>query len=136
MKKLLVLLVGMTTAFNLVAQNVSTRTNEFQVDLSDPKRVVNSVIPVINWITPTAESNYAGETKYKIKFEIESTSPLKNITITIKESAESGSRGMLSIEPTTEAEKHKSVIEKNLTLMDGNNIIEIVAENTDGVKTV
>jgi hypothetical protein len=136
MKKLLVLLVGITTAGGLKAQNVSTRTNEFQIDLSDPTRVANTVIPVINWITPTAESNYAGETKYKIKFEIESTSPLKNITITIKENAESGSRGMLSIEPTTEVEKHKNVIEKNLTLMDGNNIIEIVAENTDGVKTV
>jgi hypothetical protein len=136
MKKLLVLLVGITTAGGLHAQNVSTRTNEFQIDLSDPKRVANSVIPVINWITPAAESNYAGEAKYKIKFEIESTSPLKNVTITIKENAESGSRGMLSIEPTTEAEKHKSVIEKNLTLMDGNNIVEIVAENTDGVKTV
>ena len=136
MKKLLVLLVGITTAGGLQAQNVSTRTNEFQIDLSDPKRVANSVIPVINWITPTAESNYAGETKYKIKFEIESTSPLKNVTITIKENAESGSRGMLTIEPTTEAEKHKSVIEKNLTLMDGNNIVEIVAENADGVKTV
>jgi hypothetical protein len=136
MKKLLVLLVGITTAGGLQAQNVSTRTNEFQIDLSDPKRVANSVIPVINWITPIAESNYAGEAKYKIKFEIESTSPLKNVTITIKENAESGSRGMLTIEPTTEAEKHKSVIEKNLTLMDGNNIVEIVAENADGVKTV
>ena len=74
MKKLLVLLVGITTVFDLRAQNVSTRTNEFQVDLSDPKKVVaNSIIPVINWITPTAESNYVGETKYKIKFEIEST---------------------------------------------------------------
>ncbi len=120
----------------LWGQNVSTRTNEFQVDLSDPKKVASSIIPVINWITPTAESNYAGEAKYKIKFEIESSSPLKNITITIKETPESGSRGMLSIEPTTEEEKHKSVIEKNITLMDGNNVIEIVAENTDGVKTV
>lgn len=136
MKKLLVLLVGITTAVSLRAQNVSTRTNEFQVDLSDPKKVVSSIIPVINWITPTAESNYAGETKYKIKFEIESTTPLKNITITIKDNAESGSRGMLSIEPTTEEEKHKNIIEKNITLMDGNNLIEIVAENTDGVKTV
>lgn len=120
----------------LHAQNVSTRTNEFQVDLSDPKKVVSSVIPVINWITPTAESNYAGDTKYKIKFEIESTTPLKNITITIRENAESASRGKLTIEPATEEEKHKNTIEKNLTLMDGNNLIEVAAENTDGVKTI
>src|SRR6185369_6926507 len=132
MKKLLVLLVGITTAFSLGAQNVSTRTNEFQVDLSDPKKVVSSVIPVIKWVTPTAESNYAGEAKFKIKFEVESSAALKNITISIKESVETASRGMLQIEPTTEAEKHISVIERNLTLMDGNNVIEIVAENIDG----
>ncbi|MBS1506788.1 MAG: caspase family protein [Bacteroidetes bacterium] len=118
------------------SQNVSTRTNEFQVDFSDPKKLVTSVIPVINWITPTAESNYAGEAKYKIKFEIESSTPLKNISIIIKENPTSSSRGMLNIEPSTEAEKHKSVVEKNLTLMDGNNVVEIVAENMDGVKTV
>jgi hypothetical protein len=136
MKKLLVLLVGITTAISSGAQNVSTRTNEFQVDMSDPKRVANSIIPVIKWITPTAESNYAADPKFKIKFEIESTSALKNITIAIKESVETASRGMLQIEPTTEAEKHVSVIERNLTLMDGVNIIEVVAENIDGVKTV
>jgi hypothetical protein len=136
MKKLLVLLVGITTAGSLSAQNVSARTNEFQVDLSDPNKVANSVIPVIKWITPIAESNYAAEPKFKIKFEIESTSPLKNITISIKENVETASRGMLQIEPTTEAEKHVNVIERNLTLMDGNNIIEIVAENIDGVRTV
>lgn len=118
------------------SQNVSTRTNEFQVDFSDPKKLVSSVIPVINWITPTAESNYAGEAKYKIKFEIESSTPLKNISIIIKENPTSSSRGMLNIQPATEEEKHKSVVEKSLTLMDGNNVVEIVAENMDGVKTV
>ncbi|MBI1768725.1 MAG: caspase family protein [Bacteroidetes bacterium] len=136
MKKLLALLVGIAAGFNLSAQNVSTRTNEFQVDFSDPKKLANAVIPVINWITPTAESNYTGEQKYKIKFEIESSTPLKNIQITIKEAPESASRGMINIQPATEEEKHKSVIEKSITLMDGNNVVEIIAENMDGVKTV
>jgi hypothetical protein len=136
MKKLLVLVVGIATIFNLKAQNVSSRTNEFEVDFSDPKKLANSVIPVINWITPTAETNYVGEQKYKIKFEIESSAALKNIQINIKENQESASRGMVNIQPTTEEDKHKSVVEKNVTLMDGDNLIEIVAENMDGVKTV
>ena len=136
MKKLLVLLIGLTSAINLSAQNVSTRTNEFEVDFSDPKKLANSVIPVINWITPTSETNFVGDQKYRIKFEIESSTPIKNIQIIIKESVETSSRGMLNVQPNTEAEKHKIVIEKNLTLMDGNNVLEIVAENEDGVKTV
>jgi hypothetical protein len=119
------------------AQNVGTRTSEFEVDFSDPKKLVSTVIPVINWITPVAESSYAQETKYKIKVEVESAVPLKNITISIKESADAASRGVSQvIQPATENEKRFAVLEKNLTLMEGDNVLEIVAENVDGVKTV
>lgn len=117
------------------AQNVSTRTNSFEVDISNPNKLVSSTIPVISWITPVAESNYSNENKYKIKFEIESDKPIKNIQIIIKESEESASRGMMSVQPE-EGERHNTTIEKNITLMEGNNIIEIVAENEDGSKTV
>ena len=135
MKSSLLMLL-LSGVLHVRAQNVSTRTNEFEVDFSDPTKLVTTTIPVINWVTPVAESNFAGEAKYKIKFEIESSTPLKNISIFIKENAESASRGMQSITPTTEAEKFKSVIERNITLMDGQNVVEIVAENTDGTKTI
>src|SRR6478609_6617495 len=118
-----------------VAQNVSTRTNEFEVDFSDPKKAYNTSIPIINWITPVAESNFSGENKYKIKVEIESTKPIKNITIEIKEDENAGSRGILTITPE-EKDKNKTTVEKGLTLMDGNNVVEIVAENMDGTKTI
>lgn len=131
----LALLILTGIAFGLQAQNVSSRTNSFEVDFSDPNKLVNSTIPVISWITPVAESNYSGENKYKIKFEIESDKPIKNIQIIIKESEESASRGMMSVQPE-EGEQHNTVIEKNLTLMDGNNVVEIIAENVDGTKTV
>ncbi len=133
LKWVLVMLVGLTTGLN--AQNVSTRTNEFEVDLSDAKKLVNSTVPVINWITPVAETNYAQESKYSIKFEIVSSIDIKNITISIKETVEAASRGTQTILPK-EDEKMHAVIERNLTLMEGENLLEIVAENKDGVKTV
>lgn len=136
MKKIFFFLVCITGVIAVRAQNVSTRTNTFEVDLSDPKKVMNTIIPVINWVTPVAETNFVTDPKFKIKFEIESNAPLKHITISIKESVESSSRGVQSILPTTEAEKHKNIIEKNLTLMDGQNVIEIIAENEMGSKTV
>ncbi|HEY5689965.1 MAG TPA: caspase family protein [Cyclobacteriaceae bacterium] len=119
----------------LNAQNVSSRTNDFEVDFSDPNRLVSTTIPVINWITPVAETNYSQENKYKIKFEIESTTPLKNITITIKETSEGASRGVQNIE-VKESEKLFSTIERSITLMEGENVLEIVAENVDGTKTI
>ncbi|MFZ1806322.1 MAG: caspase family protein [Cyclobacteriaceae bacterium] len=131
----LALLILLGTTFSAQAQNVSSRTNSFEVDFSDPNKLVSSTIPVISWITPVAESNYSGENKYKIKFEIESDKPIKNIQIIIKESEESASRGMMSVQPEAD-EQHNTTIEKNLTLMEGNNVVEIIAENEDGTKTV
>ncbi len=128
-----VLMLGFITVVK--AQNVSTRTNEFEVDFSDPKKLVASTVPAINWITPLAETNYAQENRYSIKFEIESSTALKSISISIKETVEAASRGTQTILPK-ETEKMHAVIERNLTLMDGENLLEIVAENTDGVKTI
>ena len=119
----------------LVAQNVSTRTNEFEVDFSDPGKVMNTTIPVISWVTPVAETNYAQENKYRIKLEIESDKPIKNITIYVKEDENGASRGMTTVEPTF-GQELKMVVEKNLTLLDGENVLEIVAENVDGQKTI
>lgn len=116
----------------LMAQNVSTRTNEFEVDLS---KSVNTTIPVISWVTPIAETNYAQENKYKIKVEIESDKPIKNITIYIKEDEGTASRGMTSVKPEA-GQELKMVVEKSLTLMEGENLLEIVAENIDGQKTI
>ena len=118
-----------------LAQTVTTRTNEFEVDFSNPQKLVSTTIPVINWITPVPETTFAQDSKFKIKVEIELISSLKNITISIKETAESTTRGSLSIQPEGN-ELYKSVVEKSLTLMDGENILEVVAENIDGTKTV
>ncbi|MBS1543568.1 MAG: caspase family protein [Bacteroidetes bacterium] len=136
MKKLLTTMFALAALSVAWAQNVGTRSNEFEVDFSDPKKVIPTTIPVINWNFPVPETSYVAESKYKINFTIESDKPIKNITITVKENPESPSRGMLSIEPANEEEKHKSVIERNLTLMEGTNMIEIIAENMDGSRTV
>lgn len=117
------------------AQNVSTRTNDFEVDFSDPNKLVTSTIPVINWITPVAETTYAQENKYKIKFEIESGTPIKNITISIKEGVNAASRGSQNVQPDA-SQNMKAEIERSVTLMPGENVLEIVAENQDGVKTI
>ena len=135
MKKIIWLLLCLMASVSMHGQNVSSRTNEFEVDFSNPAKLVTSTIPVINWISPTAETNYVADTKYKINFTIESNVALKNIIISVKENAASQSRGMMSIVPATEEEKHRSKVEKNLTLLEGTNVIEIIAENADGTKT-
>src|SRR5258705_4105510 len=133
MQLALVLMLGFITVMK--AQNVSTRTNEFEVDFSDPKKLVNSTVPTINWIAPVAETNYAQDPKFKIKFNVESASGIKNITLAIKESHVSSARGAQMIQPSTEVEKHIMAVERNVTLMDGGNVVEVIVENEEGVKT-
>ena len=127
-----VLMLGFTA---VRAQNVSSRTNEFEVDFSDPKKLVTSTVPTINWVTPVAETNYVQENRYAIKFEVESITTLKSISISLKETVEAASRGTQTILPKEE-EKTRATIERNLTLMDGENLVEVTAENVDGVKTI
>lgn len=135
MKTRMILALLLIVGWQAHAQSVATRTNEFEVNFSNPAKLVNTTIPIINWISPVPETNYVAETRYKINVVIESTVPLKGVTISVKESEESANRGMASF-PVTEETKYKNVVEKHLNLMEGNNIIEIVAENADGTKTI
>jgi hypothetical protein len=116
-------------------QNVSSRSGEVELDFSDPAKLVTTTVPVISWSVPIPETNYVMDTKYKIKFSIASTVNLKNIVIVVKDNADSPSRGSMALHPADE-EKRQMVIEKNLTLADGDNYIEVAAENADGVKAI
>lgn len=117
------------------AQNVSSRSQTMELDLSDGKKVVNSTLPSISWITPAAETTYAQEAKFKFSFEVQSTAALKNVTVFIKENEVATTRGSLAIEPKPE-EKNKLVVDRTVTLMDGDNLLEVIAENIDGLKVV
>jgi hypothetical protein len=134
-RKLFVAVFCAVTSATGFAQNVSTRTNEFEVDFSDPNKLVSSTIPVINWITPVAETTYAQDNKYKIKFEIESSTPIKNITISIKEGVNAASRGTQTFQPDVSQNLNPEV-ERSVTLLPGENVLEIIAENQDGIKTI
>jgi hypothetical protein len=133
MKKLFFGVVWILCGIGAYAQNVSSRTDEFEVDLSDPKKLVNSTLPTITWLTPAAETQYVQESKVKIKFEVASASPLKNAIISIKETVNASTRGTTAVQPL-ENERLHMVVERNLNLMDGENIVEVMAENMEGIK--
>lgn len=133
MKKLFFGVVWILCGIGAYAQNVSSRTDEFEVDLSDPKKLVNSTLPTITWLTPAAETLYVQESKVKIKFEVASASPLKNAIISIKETVSASTRGTTAVQPLENERLHMTV-ERNLNLMDGENIVEVMAENMEGIK--
>ncbi len=133
-KVFLSLALAIVGVSRLLAQNVSTKTTEFEVDLSDPKKLMYSSVATINWLQPMADMNYSQDVKFKIKLDIESEKPIKDVTIFIRESEAAASRGQTSVKPEA-GQELRFTIEKTLTLMDGENIVEVVAENIDGQKS-
>jgi hypothetical protein len=113
------------------AQNVANRSAKFSLDTKKP---VNSTVPVISWATPIPEITYVQSGAVSIKFIVETTTPIKIISISIRESLEAASRGTQVLKPE-ESQKLYTVVEKRLNLEDGDNVIEVIAENVEGVKT-
>jgi hypothetical protein len=115
------------------AQNVTTRSSEFEVDFSDRSKLVTTTIPVINWATPIPETTYIQEGKFKIKFNVKADQ-IKAITIQLKQKLDGDVSGTSNVKLKPE-ELKDAVVEKTVTLEDGENVIEVVAENNEGVKT-
>jgi len=107
------------------AQDISARTDAFQ--LSEK----NSDLPIINWISPASESVYQSESTYSVKFDLSCATPIKLISISLKDAINSKSRTTQKIELDSKLDPN-STVEFEVELEPGANVIEIIAENTDG----
>ncbi len=133
-KSLMLLLFGIAQLSQ--AQNVSSRSDDFVVDFSDPSKLVaSSFVPSIEWFEPLAENLYSESQKVKIKFDAFCKKPIKTVTMSLKESAESAVKGASIVKPEIGQENRVSV-DRTLTLQDGSHYIEIEIENVDGIKTL
>ncbi|MEQ8362280.1 MAG: caspase family protein [Cyclobacteriaceae bacterium] len=136
MKKILSIFLFASVMSSGFAQNVSSRSDVFVIDYSDPSKLVtSSFVPKITWIEPLAENLYSESQKVTIKFEVISKKPIKVITLSARENEEAEIRGASQIIPPA-GEELKTTVERNLTLQDGNHYIEIGIENVDGIKTL
>src|SRR5690349_12120560 len=68
-----------------VAQSVTNRTSQYEIDLATSKSV-NSTFPIVSWIAPNQddETTFLHGNEYVVKFAVESTSAITNVTISIK----------------------------------------------------
>ncbi|GHN02075.1 hypothetical protein WSM22_35640 [Cytophagales bacterium WSM2-2] len=131
MKKQTLTLLLLAAFHSLLSQNVSNRTDKFEIST---KKSVVSTVPIISWLTPIPEISYSQEARYKVKFVVEATTAIKAITISLRETMLTASRGSMTIQPE-EAQKLYTIVDKTITLMDGENVIEVIVENAEGVKS-
>ena len=116
----------------LQAQTVTTRSNEFTVDYTRTDKLVNTVVPIINWMVPIPETSYIDVPRFDISAEVVANGNLKAVTVYIKESVESSARATLNVRiPET---VNSIAIDRTINLFDGANVVVIEAETKEGLK--
>ncbi len=135
MKKAHTLLLFFALLFTTqaTAQNLNARSSEFEIDLSKQKNI-NADIPIISWQSPIPDLTFSEDGKVNIKFTVDATSPLKSVRLAIKENDMRTNKAMQTLRPN-ETELNHMLVDKRLTLLDGENNIVITAENVAGIKT-
>ena len=91
--------------YGVSAQNLSTRSNKFSVNLSDEKNLKDTSIPVITWVEPVNEVVLHREGKLHLTVGIHSPIQIKMVEISIREKDQAASRGSLMVKPK-ENEQH------------------------------
>lgn len=117
-----------------IAQSVSVRSNTFSVDLQDTKNLKNSSVPIITWIAPLNETVFHREGKLPVRVSIQSPVAIRSVSVSIREKMQAESRGSMVITPK-ENEKMQLTIDRNVTVPEGVNVLELVVENIDGIQS-
>ena len=106
-------------------QSFSNKTNAIRLDYNKP--VLATTLPTITWITPRVERTNSVEETILFEATVYSDVPLKEVRFEWKNGGDSRTKSV----PVTGNELEKSIRQK-LTLMDGENIITLFAENIKG----
>ena len=131
MKKIVIvstlLLGSMLMAFG---QNFSGKTNDIVLNFKNPTNSSVAVtLPVITWKSPQQEYTNSTSNAVEVEASVFSDLEIKSIRILIGDGT--SSRGEKHLE-VTQTREHK--IKQMLKLIDGENVIEIIAENVNGGK--
>jgi hypothetical protein len=123
MKKILMFAALVISVAAFGQEKTSSRSNTIQLDLS-------GIVPSITWITPETYETSLTEKLYSVKVGIKSQGKLKSADIYVNDALVGESRGF---KPAT-GTGYDKMLERDLTLSEGDNIIKVVATSMDDVE--
>ena len=129
MKRLVVIIVALSTLMPAFAQTLKGKSNPVHLEISSR---IKSTPPVMVWLSPEQTSSVIAGAEVTIKVGINSTINLKNVTVLINGQPQQ-SRGFSVTSP--DASKFTRFIEQKVTLSAGPNEIKIIAMNDNGETT-
>ncbi len=121
-KSILALLLLVNISF---AQVVSEKSNSITLDLS-------GITPSISWISPQSYETSVIENMYSIKVGIKSEGKLKSANVFINDVLLGEARGFKPVGDSG----YDKIIDRDITLSTGDNIIKIVATSMDDISTI
>ncbi|HHL51741.1 MAG TPA: caspase family protein [Flammeovirgaceae bacterium] len=123
MKKLLFIMVAMLTTAAYGQEKVSARSNAIQLEL-------NGIVPTITWISPQTYETNLTEKQFTVKVGVKSQGKLKSAELYLNDALVGQSRGF---KPAT-GTGYDKLIERDVVLSEGDNILKVVAVSMDEVE--
>ena len=125
--KNIVIVVLVLIGLSSNAQIVVDKTNEIVLNFS--KEGLNTSLPTIEWIFPRLEYTNTQENRVEVKATVTSSTPMKNVVVSVKRGKTEEAIGARSADMD---DKFNVNVDLSMRVSDGENWIEIVAENEDG----
>ncbi len=123
MKKLLFIVVAFLTTAAYAQQKVSAKSNVIQLEL-------NGIVPTITWISPQTYETNLTEKQFTVKVGVKSQGKLKSAELYLNDALVGQSRGF---KPAT-GTGYDKLIERDVVLSEGDNILKVVAVSMDEVE--
>ena len=108
-------------------QGFVSKTNDVHFDFAGTP--VNSMLPVIHWVTPGIEASFSQNSSLDIEAEVTSPEHIRELGVIVTNGNNSSTKRM----PLDGKVNHKT-ISLTIQLMDGSNTIEIYVENEKRAK--
>lgn len=126
MKKIFIIILLMAGWSGLQAQSFAGKTNNVVLNLKKPS-TTKTDLPMVKWISPQLEYTNSQATSVEIEATVTSTVELKSLKISVSEGTSLRGEKPVEVSPGQTVR-----IKQTLKLMDGNNLIRIIAENVNG----
>ena len=124
MKKIALLIIAILPLW-ATAQSFVEKSNAIQLDFT--QEVKHTTLPEIIWVTPRIESSFSTEKSIMLEARIKSSVELKSVKLVLDVKGQ-----QVEKEIPLGALQNSFNFEQKLNLLDGSNVVELIAINKDG----
>jgi hypothetical protein len=130
MKKAIFLfsVLAVTTPILGVSQSFSGKTDDVYLNYKNAS-LVTTGLPSIQWITPAVENTNSTENRVVLEATVQSDVPLRSLLVSLTDGKSAPRQRNMEL-----VSGKLQTIKQTMTLLDGMNYIEIIAENMNGGK--